>query len=109
MDKNKLKNPAFIFFLVAILATINLVIFSNIEYWFTFENIFKFVIIVVRISVYFFIPSMVLYIIQLLKKYIKNKIIQTILKVVNILVIICSTLLFLLWEYFHMRLYFAFL
>ena len=99
MYKKILKNPAFIFFIIAVLNFILIESITNQEYWFTFESIDECIKNETIIFLYTCVPSILLLIIQLLRKIFKNEIIQKVLKVVNILIIICSALFFLLWSF----------
>ena len=106
MYKKILKNPAFIFFIIAVLLIIQEVtLLSNQEYWFTFESIDEYIRVVTHLFLYLCVPSILLLIIQLLRKIFKNEIVQKVLKVVNILIIICSALFVLLWEYIAIAVY----
>ena len=109
MYKKILKNPAFIFFIIAVLDVILFVMLANKDYWFTPLNINEYIRMVAGL---FFlnlcVPSILLLIIQLLRKIFKNEIIQKVLKVVNILIIICSALFFLLWSFLCISLDFDF-
>ena len=100
MYKKILKNPAFIFFIIAVLDVILFVMLANKDYWFTPLNINEYIRMVAGL---FFlklcVPSALLLIIQLLRKIFKNEIVQKVLKAVNILIIICSALFFLLWSF----------
>ena len=109
MYKKILKNPAFIFFIIAVLLIIQEVtLLSNQEYWFTFESIDEYIRVVTHLFLYLCVPSILLLIIQLLRKIFKNEIVQKVLKAVNILIIICSALLFLLWGFLCIGFYFTF-
>ena len=109
MYKKILKNPAFIFFIIAVLDVILFVMLANKDYWFTPLNINEYIRMVAGL---FFlnlcVPSILLLIIQLLRKIFKNEIVQKVLKVVNILIIICSALFFLLWNFLCIGFYFTF-
>ena len=109
MYKKILKNPAFIFFIIAVLDVILFVMLANKDYWFTPLNINEYIRMVAGL---FFlnlcVPSILLLIIQLLRKIFKNEIVQKVLKVVNILIIICSALFFLLWSFLCISLDFDF-
>ena len=109
MYKKILKNPAFIFFIIAVLDVILFVMLANKDYWFTPLNINEYIRMVAGL---FFlklcVPSSLLLIIQLLRKIFKNEIVQKVLKVVNILIIICSALFFLLWNFLCIGFYFTF-
>ena len=108
MYKKILKNPAFIFFIIAVLLIIQEVtLLSNKDYWFTPLNINEYIRVVTHLFLYLCVPSILLLIIQLLRKIFKNEIVQKVLKAVNILIIICSALLFLLWAYFNIGFYFS--
>ena len=109
MYKKILKNPAFIFFIIAVLLIIQEVtLLSNQEYWFTFESIDEYIRVVTHLFLYLCVPSILLLIIQLLRKIFKNEIVQKVLKAVNILIIICSALFFLLWSFLCISLDFDF-
>ena len=108
MYKKILKNPAFIFFIIAVLNFILIESITNQEYWFTFESIDECIKNETIIFLYTCVPSILLLIIQLLRKIFKNEIIQKVLKVVNILIIICSALFFLLWSFLCISLDFDF-
>ena len=99
MYKKILKNPAFIFFIIAVLDVILIINITNQEYWFTPLNINRYIRDVTIFFLYTCIPSVLLLIIQLLRKIFKNEIVQKVLKAVNILIIICSALFFLLWGF----------
>ena len=99
MYKKLLKNPAFIFFIIAVLDVILIINITNQEYWFTPLNINRYIRDVTIFFLYTCIPSVLLLIIQLLRKIFKNEIVQKVLKAVNILIIICSALFFLLWSF----------
>ena len=99
MYKKLLKNPAFIFFIIAVLDVILIINITNQEYWFRPLNINRYIRDVTIIFLYTCIPSILLLIIQLLRKIFKNEIVQKVLKAVNILIIICSALFFLLWSF----------
>ena len=99
MYKKILKNPAFIFFIIAVLDVILIINITNQEYWFTPLNINRYIRDVTIFFLYTCIPSVLLLIIQLLRKIFKNEIVQKVLKAVNILIIICSALFFLLWSF----------
>ena len=99
MYKKILKNPAFIFFIIAVLDVILIINITNQEYWFRPLNINRYIRDVTIIFLYTCIPSILLLIIQLLRKIFKNEIVQKVLKAVNILIIICSALFFLLWSF----------
>ena len=99
MYKKLLKNPAFIFFIIAVLNFILIESITNQEYWFTFESIDECIKNETIIFLYTCVPSILLLIIQLLRKIFKNEIVQKVLKAVNILIIICSALFFLLWGF----------
>ena len=108
MYKKILKNPAFIFFIIAVLNFILIESITNQEYWFTFESIDECIKNETIIFLYLCVPSILLLIIQLLRKIFKNGIVQKVLKVVNILIIICSALFFLLWSFLCISLDFDF-
>ena len=108
MYKKILKNPAFIFFIIAVLDVILIINITNQEYWFRPLNINRYIRDVTIIFLYTCIPSILLLIIQLLRKIFKNEIVQKVLKAVNILIIICSALLFLLWGFLCIGFYFTF-
>ena len=109
MYKKILKNPAFIFFIIAVLLIIqNFTLLINKEYWFTPESIDECIKNETIIFLYLCVPSILLLIIQLLRKIFKNEIVQKVLKVVNILIIICSALFFLLWSFLCISLDFDF-
>ena len=108
MYKKILKSPAFIFFIIAVLNFILIESITNQEYWFTFESIDECIKNETIIFLYTCVPSILLLIIQLLRKIFKNEIIQKVLKVVNILIIICSALFFLLWSFLCISLDFDF-
>ena len=108
MYKKLLKNPAFIFFIIAVLDVILIINITNQEYWFRPLNINRYIRDVTIIFLYTCIPSILLLIIQLLRKIFKNEIVQKVLKAVNILIIICSALLFLLWGFLCIGFYFTF-
>ena len=99
MYKKILKNPAFIFFIIAVLDVILFVMLANKDYWFTPLNINEYIRVVTHLFLYLCVPSILLLIIQLLRKIFKNEIVQKVLKAVNILIIICSALFFLLWSF----------
>ena len=105
MYKKILKNPAFIFFIIAVLDVILIINITNQEYWFTPLNINRYIRDVTIFFLYTCIPSVLLLIIQLLRKIFKNEIVQKVLKVINILIIICSALFVLLWEYIAIAVY----
>ena len=109
MYKKILKNPAFIFFIIAVLDVILFVMLANKDCWFTLISINEYIRMVAGL---FFldlcVPSALLLIIQLLRKIFKNEIVQKVLKAVNILIIICSALLFLLWGFLCIGFYFTF-
>ena len=106
MYKKLLKNLAFIFFIIAVLLIIqNFTLLINKEYWFTPESIDECIKNETIIFLYLCVPSILLLIIQLLRKIFKNDIVQKVLKVVNILIIICSALFVLLWEYIAIAVY----
>ena len=109
MYKKILKNPAFIFFIIAVLLIIqNFTLLINKEYWFTPESIDECIKNETIIFLYLCVPSILLLIIQLLRKIFKNEIVQKVLKAVNILIIICSALFFLLWSFLCISLDFDF-
>ena len=108
MYKKLLKNPAFIFFIIAVLNFILIESITNQEYWFTFESIDECIKNETIIFLYTCVPSILLLIIQLLRKIFKNEIVQKVLKAVNILIIICSALFFLLWSFLCISLDFDF-
>ena len=108
MYKKILKNPAFIFFIIAVLDVILIINITNQEYWFRPLNINRYIRDVTIIFLYTCIPSILLLIIQLLRKIFKNEIVQKVLKVINILIIICSALFFLLWSFLCISLDFDF-
>ena len=108
MYKKLLKNPAFIFFIIAVLDVILIINITNQEYWFRPLNINRYIRDVTIIFLYTCIPSILLLIIQLLRKIFKNEIVQKVLKAVNILIIICSALFFLLWSFLCISLDFDF-
>ena len=108
MYKKILKNPAFIFFIIAVLNFILIESITNQEYWFTFESIDECIKNETIIFLYLCVPSILLLIIQLLRKIFKNGIVQKVLKVINILIIICSALLFLLCIFLCIGFYFTF-
>ena len=109
MYKKILKNPAFIFFIIAVLDVILFVMLANKDCWFTLISINEYIRMVAGL---FFlnlcVPSILLLIIQLLRKIFKNEIVQKVLKGVNILIIICSALFFLLWSFLCISLDFDF-
>ena len=109
MYKKLLKNPAFIFFIIAVLNVMLYVMLTNKDCWFTLISINRYIRILANL---FFlnlcVPSILLLIIQLLRKIFKNEIVQKVLKAVNILIIICSALLFLLWGFLCIGFYFTF-
>ena len=109
MYKKILKNPAFIFFIIAVLNVMLYVMLTNKDCWFTLISINRYIRILANL---FFlnlcVPSILLLIIQLLRKIFKNDIVQKVLKVVNILIIICSALFFLLWSFLCISLDFDF-
>ena len=109
MYKKILKNPAFIFFIIAVLNVMLYVMLTNKDCWFTLISINRYIRILANL---FFlnlcVPSILLLIIQLLRKIFKNDIVQKVLKAVNILIIICSALLFLLWGFLCIGFYFTF-
>ena len=108
MYKKLLKNLAFIFFIIAVLNVILIVSITNKDCWFTLISINRYIRDVTIIFLYTCIPSILLLIIQLLRKIFKNEIVQKVLKAVNILIIICSALLFLLWNFLCIGFYFTF-
>ena len=107
MYKKILKNPAFIFFIIAVLNVILSVMLTNKGCWFTLISINEYIRDETISFLYTCVPSILLLIIQLLRKIFKNDIVQKVLKAVNILIIICSALLFLLWAYFNIGFYFS--
>ena len=108
MYKKILKNPAFIFFIIAVLDVILIINITNQEYWFTPLNINRYIRDVTIFFLYTCVPSVLLLIIQLSRKIFKNEIVQKVLKAVNILIIICSALFFLLWSFLCISLDFDF-
>ena len=108
MYKKLLKNPAFIFFIIAVLDVILIINITNQEYWFTPLNINRYIRDVTIFFLYTCVPSVLLLIIQLLRKIFKNEIVQKVLKAVNILIIICSALFFLLWGFLCIGFYYTF-
>ena len=108
MYKKILKNPAFIFFIIAVLNVILIVSITNKDCWFTLISINRYIRDVTIFFLYTCVPSVLLLIIQLLRKIFKNEIVQKVLKAVNILIIICSALFFLLWSFLCISLDFDF-
>ena len=108
MYKKLLKNLAFIFFIIAVLNVILIVSITNKDCWFTLISINRYIRDVTIFFLYTCVPSVLLLIIQLLRKIFKNEIVQKVLKAVNILIIICSALFFLLWSFLCISLDFDF-
>ena len=92
----------------AIITKVKPQVAKNKEYWFTPESIDECIKNETIIFLYLCVPSILLLIIQLLRKIFKNEIVQKVLKVVNILIIICSALFFLLWNFLCIGFYFTF-
>ena len=100
MYKKLLKNPAFIFFIIAVLDISLIVKLTYKGNWYAILGVDQYIQEVTELFIYLCVPSVLLLIIQLSRKILKKEMAQEVLEVVNILVMICSVVFFLLAEYF---------